>query len=140
VTGAAPQIAPADMSVTQHAAIDATSQRLTLPADPDRRQFISVTGQWFDPSSDPEPAMLDIECHSRRQRLGAYMVNASAVFELPAGTVSVTVRPVYASPAMRLTVQLAPIPKGISRAYLTKLQDEARYASGELIRKRREDD
>jgi hypothetical protein len=68
------------------------------------------------------------------------MVKASTVFELPAGTVSVTVRPVCASPALRLTVRIAPIPKEISPDDLSRLQDEARYASGELIRKRRDDD
>ena len=83
--------------------------------------------------------MLDIECHGKRHRLGTYMVKASTVFELPTGTLSVTVKPLYASPAMRLKVQLAPVPKGLSGADLKRLQDEARYASGELIRRRRDD-
>lgn len=139
MTGAASQVAPADVPTTQHATIDATSRRLRLPADPSRRQFIAITGQWFDPSGDPEPAMLDIECHGRRHRLGTYMVKASTVFELPTGTLGVTVTPLYASPAMRLTVKLATIPKGVSGADLKRLQDEARYASGELIRKRHDD-
>ena len=139
MTGPASQVATADAPATQHAVIDATCRRLRLPADPSRRQFISITGQWFDPSGDPEPSMLDIECHGRRHRLGTYMVKASTVFELPTETVSVTVKPLYASPAMRLTVKLAPILKGISGVDLTKLQDDARYASGELIRKRRND-
>ena len=80
--------------------------------------------------------MLDIECHGKRHRLGTYMVKASTVFELPTGTIGVTVKPLYASPAMRLTVKLAPVPKGLSGAHLKRLQDEARYASGEIIRKR----
>ena len=134
------QVDPADAPATQHAVIDATTKRLRLPADPGRRQSLSITGQWFDPSGDPEPSMLDIECHGRRHRLGVYMVKASTVFELPVGTVSVSVKPLYSSPAMRLTVRLAPIPKGIRPADLKRLEDEARYASGELIRKRRDDD
>ena len=139
MTAAASQVAPADAPAIQHAVIDATSRRLRLPADPSRRQFIAITGRWFDPSGDPEPAMLDIECHGKRHRLGTYMVKASTVFELPTGTLSVTVKPLYASPAMRLKVQLAPVPKGLSGADLKRLQDEARYASGELIRRRRDD-
>lgn len=67
------------------------------------------------------------------------MVKASTVFELPTGTLSANVKPLYASPAMRLTVKLAPISKGISGADLKRLQDEARNASGELIRKRFDD-